>query len=128
MAETIVGIRRIKLTANFDEETFDDAFPYGLDPFNDQHQWARANDLELQIGINQPTGRMGEDTNEKLSTPYMPGPMVSFTGGYLELEWRTHRSGSSMLAAFSGRHSWLGAIFPRLMANFHVTRPYPARG
>lgn len=128
----------IKLTANFDEETVGDAFPYGPDPsvtISINGRGRRANlEFQHQVGIS-PALRGVWGAGYKLEQAqsqalYARDDPVSFHEERLfgTLEWRPHPMWLINAGGFLGSHSRVGNyLSPRLMANFHVTPDHTVR-
>lgn len=128
----------IKLVANFDEEAFDDAFPYGLDPsitLSINGKGRRINlELQHQLGLTpalRAVWGVGYKYEDARSAPlYATSDAVSVHEERLfgNLEWRPHERWLLNAGGFWGRHSEKGSYFsPRLMANFHVTPDHTLR-
>ena len=128
----------IKFSANFDEETFDDAFPYGLDPsvtvsvngrgrrvnLEFQHQ------LGISTGLRAVWGAGYKYEEAESQALYARSDAVSMHEERLfgNLEWRPHPMWIVNAGGFLGLHSEKGSYFsPRLMANFHLTPDHTLR-
>lgn len=128
----------IKFSANFDEETFDDAFPYGLDPsvtVSVNGRGRRVNlELQHQLGISTElravwgAGYKYEEAESQAL--YARSDAVSMHEERLfgNLEWRPHPMWLVNAGGLLGRQSWKGSyVSPRLMVNFHVTPDHTLR-
>jgi len=128
----------IRLTASYDEETFDDSFVHAVDPsiLVSSSGLGRRLNLELQhtLGFTSDLRAVwgfGYKYEDARSRPlYATGDTVSiheerFFGN---LEWRFHPQWVLNAGGFAGFHSDKGNYFsPRLMANFHVLPDHTLR-
>lgn len=128
----------IKLSASFDEEVYDDAFPYGLDPsitVSVSGKGRRVNlELQHQLGLTsalRAVWGIGYKYEEAQSVPLYARPdAISVHEARLfgNLEWRPHPRWLINAGGFLGRHSEKGGYFsPRLMANFHLAPEHTLR-
>jgi iron complex outermembrane receptor protein len=122
---------QIKLTANYTEETFQDAFPYAALPavtISSSGRGRRANlEFQHQLGIAEGLRAVwgaGYKHEEASSAPlYNTAAAIAFAEERLfgNLEWRPHRQWLLNVGGFWGNHSRVGSYFsPRVMANFHA--------
>lgn len=128
----------IRLTANFDEENFDDDYLYAFDPSVTVNWGGRGRRLNLefqhQIGISadlRAVWGIGYK-RESVHSPHLYGTTASIT--YHEerlfgnLEWRLHPRWVINAGGFWGRHSEVGSYFsPRLMANYQIAPDHTLR-
>lgn len=128
----------IKLAASYDEETYNDAFLYPVDPsirISSSGRGRRLN-LELQHNFNlapdlRAVWGVGYKYEDAVSRPlYNTDEAVSIHEQRLfgNLEWRFHPQWVVNAGGFAGFHSEKGSYFsPRLMANFHVLPDHTLR-
>lgn len=132
------GTDEIKLTANYDEETFRDAFPLAIDPavtVSSSGTSRRVNlELQHQLAFTQQLRAVwggGYKYEEAVSVPlYATNEALSIHEERLfgNLEWRPHERWVLNAGAFWGKHSWKGSYFaPRLMVNFQATPDHTLR-
>ena len=131
-------VDEVKVTANFVEETFRDAFPYALDPsvlISSSGRGRKVNlELQHQIGVRSDLRVVwgaGYKYEEALSPAlYAKDEAVSFHEERLfgNIEWRPHPQWLINAGGFLGKNSWTGTYFaPRLMANLHVLPDHTLR-
>jgi iron complex outermembrane receptor protein len=122
---------QIKLTANYTEETFQDAFPYAALPavtISSSGRGRRANlEFQHQLGIAEGLRAVwgaGYKHEEASSLPlYNTAAAIACAEERLfgNLEWRPHKQWLLNVGGFWGNHSRVGSYFsPRVMANFHA--------
>lgn len=128
----------IKLTANFDEENFNDSFPYGLDQSITISSSGRGRRLNLeaqhQIGLPpqlRAVWGVGYKYEEARSLPlYATNAALSVHEErfFANIEWRPHSQWLINAGGYIGRQSEKGSYAsPRLMANFLATPNHALR-
>ena len=128
---------QIKITANYDEEAFGDAYFYGnwgITVSTNGHGRRTNLELQHQIGISNELRAVwgaGYKYEEAISPAlYSVSNSVSLHEERLfgNLEWRPNSLWTINAGGFWGNHSWKGDYFsPRFMVNFHAMPDHTLR-
>lgn len=132
----LTGTDEIKLTANYDEETFRDSFLHPLGVTVSSSGVGRRINLELQHQLGIAPGLRavwggGYKYEEAVSVPlYADNDPVAIHEERLfgNLEWRLNEHWLLNAGGFLGKHSHKGSYFsPRLMVNYLATPDHSIR-